>query len=68
MPSAGHLNWSHHSEIWGAQSSNILGNAPGMVLHDLSGGQYAGPLKVHMDHEIYYLVTAILTTIDWPYN
>ena len=26
--------------IWGAQSSNNLGNVPGMVLHDLSGGQY----------------------------
>ncbi len=35
-----YLNWSHHREIRGAQSSNNLGNAPAMVLHDLSGGQY----------------------------
>ncbi len=45
--SKAYLNWSHHSEIWGAQSSNNLDNAPDMVLHDLSGGQYTSGKCYH---------------------
>ena len=73
LGSQAYLNWSHQSEIWGAQSSNNLGNAHDMVLHYLSGGQYIistikhfytiknTQVSMHLPHQEYYCLFAYLT-------
>ena len=43
--------WSRYGGIWGAQFSKYLHYAPGVVMHDLPGGQYIGSgLLQHMYH------------------